>query len=217
MNIIWFKDCSYKNKILVGGKNASLGELYHLSKKLNFRIADGFAISTKLYNEFIEENQINNIVEELIESVNIEDIDNLNSVSNKIKLLFEKSNFSNLHINEIITNFNLLKEFYCKDIQVAVRSSAVAEDLPNASFAGQQDTYLNISSDKELLYSIKKCFASLFNSRAISYRKTNNIKFEDVKISVGIQKMVRSDMGSAGVCFSLDPETGYNKVIVINS
>ena len=217
MNIIWFKDCSYENKKLVGGKNASLGELYHLSKKLDFRIANGFAITTNLYDDFITQNNINDIVEELINTTDIEDIDNLNMLSDKIKGLFDEAKFSEEQNEEIIKNFNLLKDFYCEEIQVAVRSSAIAEDLPNASFAGQQDTYLNITSDEELLLSIKNCFASLFNSRAISYRKTNNIEFEDVKISVGIQKMVRSDIGSAGVSFSIDPETGYDKAIVINS
>ena len=217
MNIIWFKDCSYENKNLVGGKNASLGELYHLSKKFDFRIANGFAITTSLYNDFITHNKINDVVENLISTTDINDIENLNNLSKNIKCLFDKSNFLDNQINEILDNFRLLKEFYCEDIQVAVRSSAIAEDLPNASFAGQQDTYLNVTSDDELIENIKNCFASLFNSRAISYRKTNNIKFEDVKISVGIQKMIRSDIGSAGVAFSIDPETGYDKAIVINS
>ena len=98
----------------------------------------------------------------------------------------------------------------------ALRSSALAEDLPNASFAGQHDTYLNVLVQMNYK-SVKECFASLFNSRAISYRKTHNIHFNDVKISVAVQKMIRSDIGSAGVAFSLDPETGYNKAIVINS
>merc|ERR1711968_250102 len=100
---------------------------------------------------------------------------------------------------------------------VAVRSSATAEDLDNASFAGQQDTYLNISGMDSLIYHIKKCIASLFNIRAISYRNSFNIKSKDVGISVGIQKMVRSDLGSAGVAFSIDPDSGNNKVVVINS
>ena len=217
MNIIWFKDCSYENKNKVGGKNASLGELYNLSKNLNFKIANGFAITTDLYDNFIENNKLNNLVEESMNRVNVDDIDDLNKTSQYIKNLFNEASFTEDQINEILKSFKILKDFYTQDIQVAVRSSAIAEDLPNASFAGQQDTYLNITSDDDLIKSIKNCFASLFNSRAISYRKTNNIKFEDVKISVGIQKMVRSDIGSAGVCFSIDPETGYDKAIVINS
>ena len=216
-NIIWFKDCSYDNKGLVGGKNSSLGELYNLSKKLNFQIANGFAITTILYDNFIEANKINSLIEQKIFSVNENDIEDLNNCSEYIKNLFDKSIIPQGDINEILANYKILNDFYANDIQVAVRSSAIAEDLPNASFAGQQDTYLNIKSEKELLVAIKDCFSSLFNSRAISYRKTNNIKFDDVKISVGIQKMVRSDIGSAGVSFSIDPETGYNKAIVINS
>ena len=216
-NIIWFKDCSYNNKNLVGGKNASLGELYNLSKKLNFNIANGFAITTNLYNEFIKENKLNEMIEEIIEKIDVSDIDELNKQSEYIKSLFMKSILEESHKNEIIYNYKLLKEFYSDKIQIAIRSSAIAEDLPNASFAGQQDTYLNITEEEDLINCIVKCFASLFNSRAISYRKTNNIKFEDVKISVGIQKMVRSDIGSAGVSFSIDPETGYEKAIVINS
>ena len=217
MNIIWFKDCSYQNKNQVGGKNASLGELYNLSKKLNFKIANGFAITTNVYDNFILSNEINKLVEETVSNINFNDINDLNEKSEYIKNLILESKLNNEIQDEIINNFNILQDFFQNDIQVAVRSSAIAEDLPNASFAGQQDTYLNITSEDELINSIVKCFASLFNSRAISYRETNNISFEDVKISVGIQKMVRSDLGSAGVCFSLDPETGYDKAIVINS
>ena len=217
MSIIWFKDCSYKNKNLVGGKNSSLGELYHLSKKLNFKIANGFAITTKVYQEFVESNNIEKLVEETLEKLDTSNIDELNKQSEYLKNLIIKSKLSSEHLKEIKENYEILKQFYIEDIQLAVRSSAIAEDLPNASFAGQQDTYLNITCFDDLIDSVIKCFASLFNSRAISYRKTNNIKFHDVKISVGIQKMVRSDIGSAGVAFSIDPESGYNKAVVINS
>lgn len=220
-NVIWFKDCSYKNKHLVGGKCSSLGELYHLSHNLNFSIANGFAITTKLYDEFVHYNNLEQLIEEKISLINDE-------VDNNIKLLEEKSkelkdciisaDMSDEHKEEIISNYRDLCNFYNNEkLEVAVRSSAIAEDLPNASFAGQQDTYLNIRGEEDLIMSVKKCFASLFNSRAISYRKTHNIKLNEVKISVAIQKMVRSDIGSAGVAFSIDPETGYNKAIVINS
>lgn len=214
--IITFSKCGYKVKDLVGGKNASLGELYHLSKKLDFNIADGFAITTSFYMEFIKNNKIDQLIEPIINEINSDNIEELNLGSKKIKDLFNKSIFTNKQINLIFLSYDNLVSKYSNDIQVAVRSSAVCEDLPNASFAGQQDTYLNVDKNN-LLDCIKNCFASLFNSRAISYRKTNNINFEDVKISVGVQKMVRSDIGSAGVSFSIDPETGYDKAIVINS
>ena len=211
-----FKNCGYHNKEFVGGKNASLGELFHLSKKLNFNIADGFAITTKLYMEFVENNNIHNEIKLIIDKTNCDDIEELNKSSDTIKHLFNKSVFTKNQADIILTYYDHLVDKYKNDIQVAVRSSAVCEDLPNASFAGQQDTYLNVSRN-DLLDKTKECFASLFNSRAISYRKTNNIAFHDVKISVGVQKMIRSDLGSAGVSFSIDPETGYNKAIVINS
>jgi pyruvate,water dikinase len=220
-NIIWFKDCSYKNKHLVGGKCSSLGELYNLSNKINFSIADGFSITTILYDEFIKYNNLNELIEKKINDVNndlTENIKNLDVISKELRDMIISSNFSDEHYNEIQNNYNELCTHYRKNnLDVAVRSSAIAEDLPNASFAGQQDTYLNVKGIDNLFISIKKCFASLFNSRAISYRKTHNIKLNDVKISVAIQKMVRSDIGSAGVAFSIDPETGYNKAIVINS
>jgi pyruvate,water dikinase len=220
LNVIWFKDCSYKNKHLVGGKCSSLGELYHLSNKLNFSIANGFAITTKLYDDFISYNGLEQIISDKISIIN-------NEPENNIKLLEEKSKelkdyiisakMSDEHKEQIISNYRELCMSYNNDkLEVAVRSSAIAEDLPNASFAGQQDTYLNVRGEEELIISVKKCFASLFNSRAISYRKTHNIQLSEVKISVAIQKMVRSDIGSAGVAFSIDPETGYNKAIVIN-
>ena len=218
VNIIWFSDCNYKNKYLVGGKNASLGELYTLSQKFNFKISNGFAITTDFYNDFLKNNNIKKNLDELILNLKSSDIENINLISKKIKKLINGSSFNQIQIDDITLNYNILCEIYNKNnIEVAVRSSAVAEDMPNASFAGQQDTYLNIQGIKNLLFYVKECFASLFNSRAISYRKTHNIKIDQILISVGIQKMIRSDIGSAGVAFSIDPESGYNKAIVINS
>ena len=216
--IIWFKNCSYDNKNLVGGKCSSLGELYHLSKKIGFSIADGFAISTIVYDNFLLFNNITDIINNKIDNIDINDIKKLESESKYIKDLILSSRFCDEDINLITLNYFMLCKLYNQsNLEVAVRSSAIAEDLPNASFAGQQDTFLNISKIAPLLEAIKKCIASLFNTRAISYRKSHNIELKDVKISVAIQKMVRADIGSAGVAFSIDPETGYNKAIVINS
>lgn len=217
MNIIWFKHCSYKNKNLVGGKNASLGELYHLSKKFNFNIADGFALSVDLYNNFIQQNKFLDQIKLFLRNIDNNNIEQLQETSTKIKNLIKTGTFIESQKLDILDNFNKLKLLYKNNLEVAVRSSAIAEDLPNASFAGQQDTYLNIQTFDDLLESIIDCYASLFNARAISYRHTNNIQFSDVKMSVAIQKMVRSDIASAGVAFSLDPETGYKKAIIINS
>ena len=214
--VLWFKDCSYENKYLVGGKCSSLGELHNLSKEFKFCIGNGFALTTKFYDYYIKYNNL----EEIIESILID--------YNNLELLEQKSlDLRNLIIqgempieleNIIINYYQQLCNIYnSSNIEVAIRSSGLAEDLPNASFAGQHDTYLNISGNQKIIKYIKHCFASLFNVRAISYRKSHNIPFSDVKISVAIQKMIRSDIGSAGVAFSLDPESGYNKAIVINS
>lgn len=219
-HILWFKDCSYKNKHLVGGKCSSLGELYYLSRDITFDIADGFAITTILYDEFIKQNNLETKLENFTNTIDTSDILELEKQANEIRNFIINAELSDTHIVAISKNYNDLCELFNvshNELEIAVRSSAIAEDLPNASFAGQQDTYLNVKGKDELLLSVKKCFASLFNARAISYRKTHNIKMSDVKISVAIQKMVRSDIGSAGVAFSIDPETGFNKAIVVNS
>ena len=216
--VIWFRDCSYKNKNLVGGKCASLGELHRLSKKINFDVADGFALSTELYDSFINSNGFNTYIEDKLNTINTEDVEELENECNTLREKIINGQFTKEQTELIIQSYLELCEMYNKNlIEVAVRSSAIAEDLPNASFAGQQDTYLNIKDIDSLIESVKKCFASLFNSRAVSYRKTHNIHIDEVKISVAIQKMVRSDLASAGVAFSLDPESGYDKAIVINS
>lgn len=216
--IEWFKNCSYDKVNLVGGKNASLGELFHLSKNLNFNIANGFAITTEFYQEYINQNDLENFIIQKISNLNVEDLDELHKVSSIIKKKISNGKFTPEQIDIIKTNYELLsKKYMVNNLDVAVRSSAVAEDLPNASFAGQQDTFLNVIGIDNLLEKIREGFASLFNARAISYRKTHNIKFEQVKISIGVQKMVRSDIGSAGVAFSIDTESGYDKAIIINS
>lgn len=219
-NILWFKDCSYKNKRLVGGKCCSLGELYNLSKKMLFSVADGFAITTEMYDSFILGNQFDQVIELKLREMNdhIHNIRELEQKSKELRDLIISGSFSEEQERSIVNAYRELCNIYTREnMEVAIRSSAIAEDLPNASFAGQQDTYLNIKGEKDVIDSVKKCFASLFNSRAISYRHTHQIQLSDVKISVAVQKMVRSDIGSAGVAFSIDPETGYNKAIVINS
>ena len=217
-DIIWFSNCSYKNKHLVGGKNASLGELYNLSQNINFNISNGFAITIEMYDQFLEKNCIKEKIKELIFSCDTSDLEDINSKSDEIKTLIINSSFYEDQQLSIKKNYEQLSKLYeVNDLSVAIRSSAIAEDLPNASFAGQQDTYLNVSGIDNIIDKVKECFASLFNARAISYRKTNNIDFDQVKISVGVQKMIRSDLGSAGVAFSMDPESGYDKAIVINS
>ena len=218
MNIITFKDCSYKNKDLVGGKCSSLGELYNLSQEINFNIADGFAITTVLYDDFIKQNNLLEFIKDNINNINYDNIGDIEQKSNILISKILESEFNDAQKLEIKDAYEqLCKKYNNFDLEVAIRSSALAEDLPNASFAGQQDTYLNIKGFEKVIINTKKCFASLFNARALSYRNSHKIDFSEVKISVAVQKMVRSDIASAGVAFSLDPESGYSKAIVINS
>jgi len=209
--ILWFKDCYYSNLYLVGGKSASLGELSRIDFVNN---ADGFAVTTQFYTEFLEFNKINEQIKEIYKLINPSlTFEELNTISRRIKKLIKDGSFSKeleLELNQFYAELDTPHE-------LAVRSSAIAEDLPNASFAGQQDTYLNVTTFDSLKSSIKDCFASLFNANAISYRISNNIEYSDIKMAVCVQKMVRSDLASAGVAFSIDPETGYSKAIVINS
>jgi len=216
--IIWFKDCSYENKHLVGGKCSSLGELHSISKRIGFSIGDGFAITIDMYDDFVKYNDLEGKIATMVKEIDTTNIKELEEKSKALRSVISQATFSKQHTDLIIEYYHKLSQIYGKEcIEVAVRSSALAEDLPNASFAGQHDTFLNVKGTNDLIQSIKECFASLFNSRAVSYRKTHDIALSDVKISVAIQKMIRSDIGAAGVAFSLDPETGYNKAIVINS
>jgi len=191
----------------VGGKNASLGNMITDIEDLNIRVPSGFAITTHFYHSFIKDNNIDTLISKLDLLEN-----NFEQLTKEIRNRIENGRFN----DDFLLN---LSESYTKlgEGGVAVRSSATAEDLDNASFAGQQDTYLNVSGFDSLVIHIKKCIASLFNNRAVHYRNNFLIKSSTVGISVGVQKMVRSDLGSAGVAFSIDPDSGNNKVVVINS
>ena len=210
--ILWFQDCTFKNSNLVGGKSASLGELHRIPE---INSANGFAITTAFYDDLLDNNSLTSFVEKTYnEGVsNHPSLSQLNKLSTLLKNTIREAEYSK-------DQEDLLKQFYRempKPIELAVRSSAIAEDLPNASFAGQQDTYLNIRSFDQLKDAVLKCFASLFNANAISYRISNNIAYSQVKMAISVQQMIRSDLGSAGVAFSLDTESGYSKAIVINS
>lgn len=192
-NLFWFKEIGIKDIPTVGGKGASLGELYKI-----VNVPNGFCISVNAYANFLKENKLNLKITELLKNLDITNHKELEEKSNKIRELIINKEISLNIKKEIVEAY---KELNCS--KVAVRSSATAEDLPSASFAGQQDTYLNISSEEELINSVKKCWASLFTSRAIYYRKKNNFPYTKVFISVVVQKMVDADY--AGVLFTKDP------------
>lgn len=197
----------------VGGKNASLGEMYRTLTSQGIRIPNGFATTSKAYTYFLEKNEIEAKLRATLAALDTEHFSNLSSVGEQSRGLILNSIIPDDLAKEIKISYRELCAEYDGEIQVAVRSSATAEDLPTASFAGQQESYLNIRNEDELLESCLNCYASLFTNRAIKYRVDNGFDHMDVQLSVGVQKMVRSDKASAGVCFTLDPETGFENIV----
>ena len=214
--VLWFDKIGIKDTPLVGGKNASLGEMYSNLQSLNIRIPNGFAITSHAYNFFIKFNNLKEKISNILKNLEIGYVKKLQEGGREIRELVLKGKFPSDLQQQIEDAYSLLQKKEGENIHVAARSSATAEDLPGASFAGQQETYLNIENKDELINSIRKCFASLFTDRAISYRKDKGFDHFKIALSVGIQTMVRSDLGSSGVAFTLDTETGFDKVIVIN-
>lgn len=195
----------------VGGKNASLGEMYvHLTAK-GVQVPDGFAITTFGFERFLTDNMLHSPLHELLLQLDRETYANLEEIGAKARGMLLKAEMPKRLQQAIIAAY---KELYQgQDMEVAVRSSATAEDLPNASFAGQHDSYLNISGEAALISAVKKCFASLYTNRAIKYREDNGFVHGKVSLSVGVQKMIRSDKACSGVGFTLEPESGFRDII----
>ncbi len=200
----------------VGGKNASLGEMFSELDSKGITIPDGFATSSEVYWKFIKENKILENIKDTLSSLKNGDNKKLKEVGKKCRNIVMRSSIPGVIKDEIIQAFKDLKKREKSLKSVAVRSSATAEDLPDASFAGQHDSFMNIKTQKELLDAWKKCVASLFTDRAIKYREEKGFEHMKVALSVGVQKMVRADKASAGVAFTLDPDSGHRKVIMID-
>ncbi|ETN96469.1 phosphoenolpyruvate synthase [Zhouia amylolytica] len=215
LNIKKFKDILLSDIASVGGKNASLGELYNELSEEGVNVPNGFATTAAAYWNFLSENKINKKLEITLKELDRINYSNLSEIGTKARQLILNGQFSNQFINDIIKAYHDITDNK-QAIEVAVRSSATAEDLPNASFAGQHDSFLNIKGNDQLLITVKKCFASLYTNRAIKYREDNGFKHEDVALSVGVQIMVRSDKGCSGVGFTLDPESGFDKVVLLS-
>ena len=202
---------------VAGGKNASLGEMLRNLTGMGIRIPGGFVITVNGYREFIRFNNLDTEIRRLVSTINFDNLETLRRAGLQIRQLIKNSRFPQ-ELSKIIAEayLELSSRYGQETTDVAVRSSATAEDLPDASFAGQQETYLNVRGPAALMDAVRNCFASLFTDRAISYRE--NFKFDHfaVGLSVGIQKMVRSDLGVSGVAFSLDTESGFKDVVVIN-
>ena len=198
----------------VGGKNASIGQMIHDLTKESILIPDGFATTSTAYWYFIDSNNLRSEIKKLMQTItDINKTEQLTSASKKIRKLLESKPIPKDLAQEIKTAYTLLCK--TKNCPVAVRSSATAEDLPTASFAGQQETFLNVRGEKDLLNSWRKCVSSLFTPRAIIYRIVKNFDYEKIALSVGIQQMIEAQR--AGVSFTLDTETGFKDVVFITS
>jgi pyruvate,water dikinase len=213
--VSWFKEISIDDVPLVGGKNASLGEMYRELTNKDIKIPNGFAITADAYWHVLESAGIVDELKKTLHGLDIDDVTDLAKRGKKARNLILDAGIPDDLWDEVKDAYDKLCEQYGEDTDVAVRSSATAEDLPNASFAGQQETYLNIHGYHSLKDSCNRCFASLFTDRAISYRVNNGFDHFKVGLSIGVMKMVRSDLASSGVIFTIDTETGFENVVFI--
>ena len=202
---------------IVGGKNASLGEMYQNLTKQGVKIPGGFAVTAYAYQYFLEHAGIKQQMKQDLAKLNTHNMKQLNAKGKAVRKTILKATFPLDLKKAIVKAYETHCARYGKDADVAVRSSATAEDLPDASFAGQQETYLNIQGEKELLKACKKCFSSLFTNRAIAYRHEKGFDHFKISLSIGVQKMVRSDKASSGVIFTLDTESGFRDVVFITA
>lgn len=217
-NILWFSQINNKDVPKVGGKNASLGEMYSKLTRKGVAIPNGFAVTADAYDYFVTTTGVKQQIKDILKDLNTHDIHNLQTRARAVRAAIVKAEFPEDLKEDIIKAYKKLsKEFKKANVDVAVRSSATAEDLPDASFAGQQDTYLNIEGPEELLDACRRCMASLFTDRAISYRSDKGFDHFKVKLSITVQKMVRSDLATSGVMFSIDTESGFRDAVLINS
>jgi len=214
--IHWFDELTIADVPQVGGKNASLGEMIRELTAKGIRIPNGFAITAQAYQAFLRYNELEESVGKLLNGLNTRDVNELLQRTGEIRNMILAGDFPDDMRTEIVSCYGELSQQYgATASDVAVRSSATAEDLPTASFAGQQETYLNVRGEAMLLESVKKCFASLFTPRATSYRTDMGFGHFEVGLSVGVQKMVRSDLASSGVIFTLDTESGFRDVVFV--
>ncbi|MGE0737551.1 phosphoenolpyruvate synthase [Sulfurimonas sp.] len=216
--IRFFNELSIGDVPIVGGKNASLGEMYQNLTQKGVTVPNGFATTSEAYWLLLEENGIKDRIARILDDLDIADTDNLQKRGLEVRTLILNAHLPKALADELLEAYKTLSNAYgSQHIDVAIRSSGTAEDLPDASFAGQQETFLNVSNKEELLACTLKCFASLFTDRAISYRTSRGFDHFKVALSVGVQKMVRSDEASSGIMFTLDTESGSQNLILINS
>lgn len=211
-----FDEISLEDIANVGGKNASLGEMYQNLSSIGVNIPNGYAVNVEAYKEILDFNNVWNELHSLLDNLNPKDVTKLQKVGRNCREIVLNCEIPHAIKVEVLEGFHALKKEYGENISLAVRSSATAEDSPNASFAGQNETYLNISTDNELLDGYKRCLASNFTDRSIHYKYDNGFDYLKVYLSVVVMKMVRSDEASSGVMFSIDTESGFEDVVFIN-
>ncbi|MDR6863842.1 phosphoenolpyruvate synthase [Phycicoccus sp. 3266] len=216
-NIVWFADLGLDDVETVGGKNASLGEMVQHLSAAGVRVPDGFATTAEAYRRFLAHEGLVDTVNGLLDSLDVEDTRALADVGARIREAVEQQPFPADLEDEIRTAYERLVGDHGDEVSFAVRSSATAEDLPDASFAGQQETFLNVRGIDSILLAIKRVFASLYNDRAIAYRVHSDFDHAAVALSAGVQRMVRSDIGSSGVMFTIDTESGFPDAVFVTS
>ena len=216
-NIKWFSEIGIEDVPEVGGKNASLGEMYQNLTSEGVRVPNGFAVTASAYKYVLDNNNAWEKLHAQLDNLDVNDVDALQKAGKACREIVYSCKLPEDLKEDILTAYAKLKEEYGDDLSLAVRSSATAEDSPEASFAGQNDTYLNISTEEELLDAYKRCMASNFTDRSIHYKYDNGFDYLKVYLSVVVMKMVRSDKGASGVMFSLDTETGFRDVVFINA
>ena len=214
--VLWFQQLGKNDVEIVGGKNASLGEMISNLSNMGVSVPGGFATTAQAYRDFLEQSGLNKRIHDVLDTLNVDDVVRLAEVGKQIREWIVETPLQPALEQAIRDNFAQLANGN-EHISVAVRSSATAEDLPDASFAGQQETFLNIRGVDNVLTAVKEVFASLFNDRAIAYRVHQGYEHKGVALSAGIQRMVRSETGAAGVLFTLDTESGFRDVVFITS
>ncbi|MDE2597621.1 MAG: phosphoenolpyruvate synthase, partial [Sphingomonadales bacterium] len=216
-NVIWFENITIADVPVVGGKNASLGEMVRELGKDGVRVPSGYATSASAYRDFLAANGLEPVMRDRIRRYHAGE-SSLQETGEAIRQLILASRFPEAVVSEILAAYdNLAERLGGNEPAVAVRSSATAEDLPSASFAGQQETFLNIRGHQALLDACLRCYASLFTDRAISYREAQGIDHLSVALSIGVQQMVRADLAGSGVIFTIDTETGFPRVAIVSA
>lgn len=215
--LIWFDKVGMGDVERVGGKNASLGQMISQLGSLGVRVPKGFATTAEAYRQFLSNDQLDKKIFDLLDSFNVDDISALTTAGKQIRQWIMDTPFPPELESALCEAYQELEKQYGANSSFAVRSSATAEDLPDASFAGQQETYLNIKGEEHVLDAVKAVFASLFNDRAIAYRVHQDFDHRNVALSAGVQHMIRSDVGASGVVFTMDTESGFQDVVFITA